>query len=150
MRRPKIELDKIKLATATEAAIDLFEKSKGENIILDTPEGYHIEVGKRNIGEARGDRQSTPTVLDELALSESYEYLKNAKDRFDAKSAVGYSDCKTNCRNALLSVLRTLTGVEDTREALRELYKQGILGVYIDCICFYRFDTSGLDTSSTS
>ena len=72
--------------------------------------------------------QSPPPVVDELAFGESYQYLENAKARFDTKSAVGYSDCKTNCRNALISALKALTGKEILREAAKELCKQGMLG----------------------
>ena len=67
-------------------------------------------------------------MLDKLGLSESLRYLQNARNRFETKTAEGYSDCKANCRNALISALKTLTGKEDIREAVRELDKQGILG----------------------
>jgi len=67
-------------------------------------------------------------ILDKLGLSESFRYLQNARARFDTKTAEGYSDCKANCRNALISALKTLTGEENIREAVKELGKQGILG----------------------
>jgi len=127
LKKP-LELDKIKLATATQAALGLFEQSKGAKIILDTPNGYHIEVeGKKEQEPIKGG-ECPPAILDKLAFSESYRYLKNAEDRFNTKTAEGYSDCKANCRNALMSALKTLTGKEDIREAAKELAKQGILG----------------------
>lgn len=128
MEESKINLVDITLITAKDAALDLFKKSKGKKVILDTPEGYHIEVEGEKGREPVEVSQGPSAVLDEVAFSEAYQYLQNAEARFDTKSAVGYSDCKTNCRNALISALKTLTGKEDIREAVRELGKQGILG----------------------
>jgi len=88
----------------------------------------YIELDQRELREATKDSLTPPTILDKLAFSESYQYLENAKARFDTKSAVGYSDCKANCRNALMSALKTLTDKEDVSEAARELSRQGILG----------------------
>lgn len=128
MKLTKSELDKINLATAKDAALDLFSRSRGKPITLDTPDGIHIEIGGKKEQKAMTDSQSPPTVVDALAFSESYQYLGNAKARFDTKSAVGYSNCKADCRNALMSALTTLTGKEEVREAAKELAKQGILG----------------------
>lgn len=128
MEKLKIDPDDITLITVKDAALDLFKKSKGEKVIIDTPEGYHFEVEGKKEQQLVKVSQSTSTVLDESSLSEAYQYLENAKDRFDTKSATGYSDCKVNCRNALMSTLTTLTGTEEVREAAKELGKQGILG----------------------
>ncbi len=124
----KINLNELTVISVADAALDLFKKSKGDKVILDTPEGYHIQVEGQKGALARQGSQSLPTVNDEVAFSEAYQYLENAKKRFDTKSAPGYSDCKVNCRHALVSILKVLTGKEDTREAVRELGKRGILG----------------------
>lgn len=128
MKLTKSELDKIKLASATDAALELFKKSKGERIVLETPDGVHIEVGEKKEQEPRKDDKSPSVAIDKLAFNESYKYLENAKGRFNTKSAVGYSDCKANCRNALMSALKTLTGKEEVKEAAKELGNQRILG----------------------
>ena len=88
----------------------------------------YIDLDQRELREATKDTQGPPAVLNKLALSESYQYIQEAKARFDTKTAVGYSGCKANCRNALMSALKTLTGKEDIREAAKELAKQGLLG----------------------
>lgn len=128
MKKPKVELDKIKLGTVAEAAVGLFKESKGGKIILDTPEGYHIELDGKEIHEAIKDSKSSLATLDKLVFTESYRYLKHAEDVLNTKTAEGYSDCKTNCRNAFVSALTTLTGKQNIREAVKELRTQGILG----------------------
>ena len=116
------------LHNLAKVVIGLYEKSPDARIKVRAADGAFIEVDNREIREAIKDSKRPRAVLDELAFSESYQYLENAKARFDTKSAVGYSDCKTNCRLALISALKTLTGKEDVREAVNELGKQGILG----------------------
>ncbi len=66
--------------------------------------------------------------LEKLGLSETLTYLQNARSRFETKTPEGYSDCKSNCRNALVSCVRALTGVENMREGTRILGKKGLLG----------------------
>lgn len=116
------------LGNLAKVVVGLHEKSPEARIKIRASDGSYIEIDNREIREAIGESQCPPTVVDKLAFNESYKYLENAKSRFDTKSAAGYSDCKTNCRNALISVLKTLTGKEDVREAASELGKQGILG----------------------
>lgn len=128
MNKLNIKIDEKELGSVKQVALDLYKKSVDGKMVLDTPSGYHIEVDRRKERGAGRDSQSPPAVLDKLAFSESYQYLENAKARFDTKSAVGYSDCKANCRNALMSALKTLTGKEEVREAAKELGNQGILG----------------------
>lgn len=67
-------------------------------------------------------------ALANLGLTESMKYLQNAKARFDTKTAEGYADCKTNCRNALISCTKALTGQENLREGAKLLAKQGYFG----------------------
>jgi hypothetical protein len=116
------------LGNVAKAIIRLYEKSPGARIKVRASDGAYIELDNREIREAIADSQRRPAVLDKLAFSESYQYLENAKARLDTKTAVGYSDCKANCRNALMSTLKTLTGKEEVSEAARELGNQGILG----------------------
>ena len=116
------------LGNVAKAIIRLYEKSPGARIKVRASDGAYIELDNREIREAIADSQRHPVVLDKLAFSESYQYLENAKARFDTKTAVGYSDCKANCRNALMSALKTLTDKEEVSEAARELGRQGILG----------------------
>lgn len=116
------------LYNIAKVVMQLHEKSPSARIKVRGDDGSYIELDQRELREATRDSQTPPAVLDRLALSESYQYLQNAQARFDTKSAVGYSDCKANCRNALMSALKTLTGKEEIREAAKELGKQGILG----------------------
>jgi len=128
LKKLNIKIDEKELGSVKQVTLDLYEKSVDGKMVLDTPSGYHIEVDRRKEREAGRDSRSPPAVLDKLAFSESYQYIQEAKARFDTKTAVGYSGCKANCRNALMSALKTLTGKEKVREAATELSKQGILG----------------------
>jgi len=116
------------LGSLAKVVMKVHENNPDARIKVRAADGTYIEVDNREIREAMKDSQSTHAVLDEFAFSESYGYLHEAQARVDSKTAVGYSSCKANCRNALVSVLKTLTGKEDIREAVRELGKQGILG----------------------
>lgn len=116
------------LSSLARTVIRLYEKSPDAKIKVRAANGAYIEVDNREIREAMEDSQTHPLMLDKLAFSESYRYLKNAEDRFNTKTAEGYSDCKANCRNALMSALKTLTGKEEVSEAARELGRQGMLG----------------------
>lgn len=80
------------------------------------------------VGQYVQERIRPLIMLDKIGLTESLRYLQNARTRFDTKTAEGYSDCKANCRNALISALKTLTGKEDIRDAVKELGKRGLLG----------------------
>jgi len=66
--------------------------------------------------------------LSKLGLSESMTYLQNAKARFETKTPEGYADCKSNCRNSLVSCMKALTGEEKIREGAKLLKKKGIFG----------------------
>jgi hypothetical protein len=67
-------------------------------------------------------------LLDSLGLGEAIQYIQNARARFDTKTPTGYSDCKTNCRNAIVSAIKALTGKENIREGVKMLGKHGIIG----------------------
>jgi len=128
LKKPKIKPDEIILGTVTQAALGLFKLSKGDKITLDTPEGYHFEFDSKEILDAIKDSKSSLAAIDKLTFDEAYRYLKHAEDTLNTQTAEGYSDCKTNCRNAFISVLRVLTGKENVGEAVKELRTQGMLG----------------------
>lgn len=64
----------------------------------------------------------------ELGITESMEYLKNARARFEVGGGDGYSDCKSNCRNAITSLMIGLTGSDRIRDGIKKLEKEGLLG----------------------
>ena len=66
--------------------------------------------------------------LEKLGLSETMTYLQNARSRFETRTPEGYSDCKSNCRNALVSCVTALTEQDDMRKGARILNKKGLLG----------------------
>jgi len=109
--------DEDKLDEIAEVALELYEKYGADNIIVKTP-NFTIRV-TRPIEQREIERHS---------FSEAYKYLKNAKRRFNTKTPEGYSNCKADCRNGLMSALKTLTGMNTIKEAATELHRQGILG----------------------
>jgi len=109
--------DEDSLDTINQVALELYEKYATDNIIVKTPQ-FTITV-TRPI-EQRG--------IERHSFSEAYKYLKNAKRRFNTKTPEGYSNCKADCRNGLMSALKTLTGMNAIKEAAAELHRQGILG----------------------
>jgi len=121
-------MSRSQLDNLAKVVMGLHEKSPDARIKVRAADGTYIEVDNREIREAMKDSKSSLAILDKLVFSEAYRYLKHAEDVLNTKTAEGYSDCKTNCRNALLSALKALTGEEKIREAVRELGKQGILG----------------------
>lgn len=127
MEEPKIKINKRELDLVKQVALDLYERSVNGKIVLDLP-GYHIEVDRRKKRGVIKESKSSPPILEKLAFSESYKYLENAKARLDTKTPEGYSNCKADCRNALMSALKALTGKNTIKEAAKELHRQGILG----------------------
>ena len=131
MARSKLDMMKLenaKLESMAEVAMKLQAKRPGVRIKVRGKDGSYIELDERELSGGTKVTQSAPAISDRLAFSESYQYLENAKVRLDTKTAVGYSDCKTNCRCALMSTLETLTGINTIKEAAKELHRQGILG----------------------
>jgi len=98
-------------------ALELYEKHRTDNIIVKTP---HFTI--------RVHRPIEELVIDRDPFTEAHRYLKNAKRRIKEKTPEGYSNCKADCRNALMSALKTLTGEDTIKEAAKALHKQGILG----------------------
>ncbi len=110
-------IDEDKLDTIEKVALELYEKYGAEEIIIKTPSFTH-----------RAIRPIEERIIDRYSFNEALRYLKNAKRRFNTKTPEGYSDCKANCRNALMSTLQTLTGKEKVKEATKELTNRGVLG----------------------
>lgn len=75
-----------------------------------------------------GQMRKKQKVANALGVTEALTYLENAKARFDAGGAAGFSDCKANCRNAILSLVRGLTGTDNLRNGVKKLDKEGLLG----------------------
>jgi hypothetical protein len=105
-----------KLALIEKVALELYEKY-GDNVIVKTP---HFTIS--------ASRPVKQQEIDKYSFNEAYSYLANAKRRFNAKTPEGYSDCKANCRNALMSALEALTSMSTIKEAAKELHRQRILG----------------------
>ena len=66
--------------------------------------------------------------IEKLGLTEAFRYLQNAQQRFHTRTPEGYSNCKTDCRNAIYSALSSLSDTDDVRKAVRILGKKGIIG----------------------
>lgn len=101
------------------AALELYEKFGAEKLVIISKK-YNVTLTVTRPIEKR--------VIDRYSFSEAHRYLKNAKRRCNTNTPEGYSDCKANCRNALISTLQTLTGKEKVRESTKALIKRGILG----------------------
>ena len=101
------------------AALELYEKFGAEELVI---------ISKKDNVTIRAHRPIEERVIDRYSFSEAHRYLKNAKRRCNTNIPEGYSDCKANCRNALISTLQTLTGKEKIKEATKELINHGMLG----------------------
>lgn len=66
--------------------------------------------------------------LQALGLGEALTYLQNAKARFETRTPEGYADCKANCRNALVSTFKCLSGEEKLRNGTKVLATRGFFG----------------------
>ena len=86
---------------------------------------HFLEIASKQFIEAQLHQIAT---IEKLGLKEAFRYLQNAQKRCDTKTSEGYSDCKTNCRNAIYSALSALTGTENLRKAVKILGKRGIIG----------------------
>lgn len=97
-------------------------------IWLDQPPEVRKPFLERLINQYIQVRIQPLIKLTNLGLSEAWTYLQNARARFETKTPAGYADCKSNCRNALVSCIKALTGQENVREGARILGKQGLMG----------------------
>jgi len=95
--------------------LDIDEKSK--KLFLQQASKQFIETQMRQIAG-----------IEKLGLTEAFRYLQNARQRFYTRTPEGFSNCKTDCRNAILSALSSLSGTDDVRKAVKILGKKGIMG----------------------
>jgi hypothetical protein len=95
--------------------LDVDEKTR--KLFLKQVSNQFIETQMRQIASIK-----------KLGLTEAFRYLQNAQQRFHTRTPEGYSNCKTDCRNAVISALSSLSGTEDIRKAAKILGKKGIIG----------------------
>ena len=95
--------------------LDVDEKTR--KLFLEQVSNQFIEAQMRQI-----------VKIQKLGLTEAFRYLQNAQQRFYTRTPEGYSNCKTDCRNAVISALFSLSGSEDVRRAVRILGKKGFIG----------------------
>ncbi|MDH5376454.1 MAG: hypothetical protein OEW95_11695 [Candidatus Bathyarchaeota archaeon] len=95
--------------------LDVDEKSR--KLFLEQASNQFIESHMRQIAN-----------IEKLGLTEAFRYLQNARQRFHTRTPEGYSNCKTDCRNAILSALSSLSGSDDLRKGVRILGKKGVIG----------------------
>lgn len=82
------------------------------------------EVADRAVTELHKKKE----IAVALGITDALDYLANAKARFEVGGSAASSDCKANCRNALVSLLRGLAGTEDVRAAVKAL-RRGVFWV---------------------
>jgi len=95
--------------------LDVDEKTR--KLFLEQASNRFIESQMRQIANFK-----------KLGLTEAFRYLQNAQQRFYTRTPEGYSNCKTDCRNAIDSALSSLSGTSDIREAVKILGKKGVIG----------------------
>ena len=95
--------------------LDVDEKTR--KLFLEQASNRFIEKQMRQIAN-----------IEKLGLTEAFRYLQNAQQRFYTGTPEGYSNCKTDCRNAIFSALFSLSGTDDVRKAVKILGKKGIIG----------------------
>lgn len=96
--------------------------------LLDAPEALQRDEFRRVSEQMLAEIQQRQHLANKLGIHDALFYLENARTRFDAGGPSGFSDCKANCRNALISLMKGLTGTEKVREAVKELHRTGLLG----------------------
>jgi len=95
--------------------LDVDEKTR--KLFLEQVSNQFIETQIRQIAN-----------ITKLGLTEAFRYLQNAQQRFYTRTPAGYSNCKTDCRNAIVSALSSLSGTDNIRKAVKILGKKGIIG----------------------
>jgi hypothetical protein len=96
--------------------------------LLDAPEDYQREEFRRVSEKMVDDVRQKQRVANALGITEALTYLENARIRYEAGGSTGFSDCKANCRNAIASLMRGLSGTDKVRDAVKKLHQQGLLG----------------------
>jgi len=95
--------------------LDVDEKTR--KLFLEQASNQFIERQMRQIAKIK-----------KLGLTEAFRYFQNAQQRFYTKTPEGYSNCKTDCRNAIDSALSSLSGTSDIKKAVKILGKKGVIG----------------------
>jgi len=95
--------------------LDVDEKTR--KLFLEQASDQFIEAQIRQIAN-----------IEKLGLTEAFRYLQNAQQRFHTRTPEGYSNCKTDCRNAIVSTLSSLSGTDGIRKAVKILGKKGFIG----------------------
>lgn len=120
---PRLQEEVSRLLGLSNTAVLVYDRA-----LLDRPEGDHeIEFRADALGLIR-NLQDRVRQIESLGIKEAMTYLENAKQRFNAGNPEGYSDCKANCRNALISLCKTLGGTERIRDAIPKMGKAGLIG----------------------
>jgi hypothetical protein len=96
--------------------------------LLDQPSDIRKPALEQIINQYIQARIQPLTKLADLGLSEALTYLQNARARFETRTPEGYADCKSNCRNSLVSCIKALTGQENIREGVKILGNRGVIG----------------------
>lgn len=68
------------------------------------------------------------SLLNQAGLTEAFEYLSSARTRLNSGQATGFGDCKSNCRNALVSAIKAITGQEKVRDGIKVMSQEGYFG----------------------
>jgi hypothetical protein len=106
-------------AAVTEGDV-LAWKGSEEWVVMQTNNlsaGIRCEVRKRLPGDRDIDE-----LLRHYHLSETADYLENARERLLAGSSAALGDCKTSCRNALLAAVKGLSGKGSFNDGVRALH----------------------------
>lgn len=104
------------------------ESIKFDKPLLDTPVPVQQQVFQEMALESINQIKQKLAIIQSLGIGEAYTYLGNARSRFNDGGPAGYSDCKANCRNAIISLMKSLAGTENIGEAVKTLNKKGLLG----------------------
>lgn len=114
--------------TTSELGWSGIESFKLDKSILDAPQADQQKEFQKVASEAIIQIKQKLVRIQSLGIGEAYTYLENARARYTDGGTAGYSDCKANCRNAILSLMKSLTGTENIGDAVKILNKQGLLG----------------------
>jgi hypothetical protein len=84
---------------------------------------YFLRAGDSEDWESYSNRAGfgNEEKADQLGILDAITYLENARERLKSGEVAGFSDCKANCRSALVSFVSTLSGKPKIREGIRNL-----------------------------
>lgn len=81
-----------------------------------------------NVEYFRMEDANVVILLRKHGFHEAGDFLSNALELVQDDKPVSFSDCKNNCRKAIVSFFKKTTGSENFREALKILAKNKIIG----------------------